>query len=43
MILAFTITLVSTILAYHYFSPILALLVILTIGSFYILGAVKTA
>ncbi len=36
MLVAFSLTLISFILAFHYFSPIVALLVILAIGSFYI-------
>ena len=42
MILAFILTLISTILAYHYLSPILALLVVLAIGAYLIIDTVKT-
>ena len=42
MLVSFSITLISTILALYYFSPSIALVVLLAIGAYYIIDTAKT-
>jgi hypothetical protein len=42
MLLAFFITLISFVLSFHFFSPIVALIVIFVIGVYFIVNSAKT-